>query len=195
MHDVAPHGTDVIVPASRWRDLELRSAPMRFILTFFVDALDSLFAPPEEERLRHPSFVELLEAIVGPYESSRGPGPFLPMPAAARPLVFDEPPDAHFLADASSLRAAIDEVRAARAPVKPWDDDEELYEWSPTAPPWNVPWSTLALRWEPFRDRFVALLNEALETDRAVLFVSAEVGDLGPGGTVPVDESWGCLVR
>jgi hypothetical protein len=246
-HDVAPHGSHLIVPARRWRDLEIRFGPMRFIpeswSTFFADALDSLFTLPEEDPTRplvdlsyvataarenehdvrcvidgetivtsrwqfseqvrtHTAFTELLEAMVGPFESSRGPGPFLPMPGAARPIidprtilpVFDYPPEAHVLDDRPSLSAALDEVRAARAPVKPWDDDAELFEWSPTAPPWNAPWSTLAPRWEPYRDRFIDLLNAALETERAVLFASAEVGDLGPGGSVPVDESWGSLV-
>ena len=143
---------------------------------------------------------KLLEMLAGPFTPSRGPGPFLPRPAAAAPLIaptnapplFCEVPlvAAHVLVGATTLDAARAEVEAARAPIKPWTGGE-LYEHSPTDPPWNVPWSALVPSWDTWRTRFVELLAEAAHSDEAVLLVDVEVGEMGPGGPMPVTEAWG----
>lgn len=142
----------------------------------------------------------LLEMLVGPFVPSRGPGPFLPCPAAAVPLIdpASAPPlfrahplfPAHVLAGDEALRAARAEIAAAIAPIKPWAEGE-LHEHSPTDPPWDVPWSALVPRWDKWRARFEGLLDEARVRRQAVLLVDVEIGDMGPGSRMPVDEAWG----
>jgi hypothetical protein len=166
-----------------------------------------------DEVHRRLSTAVLLEALVGPYRMSRGPGPFMGPPASARPLedsawhgLIEEGSfeqmgrvrDARVL-EGTALNEAIRETEHA-PPSRAWwfpdgdmlrEEFDELYG-DDEGRPW-LSWEAVQSEWPRCRARFLALLEQARASGEAVLLVQAEVCSQGPGTLRPVGPADGEL--
>jgi hypothetical protein len=158
-----------------------------------------------DEAARRCALVDILEALVGPYVPSEGPGPFLGPPAASLPLVdpawdllplfravgscFDFSRGARLLVG-DALDEALREVSSA-APDRAWWGDfalelhDELYRRPREGTLWKH-WDDALPEWPLYRDRFLRLLRGARASGRGVLLVPGAFDDQGPGGPPPL---------
>lgn len=169
-----------------WLETPVPTIDEASVLEALRDELDPMFDPREELRRRLNVDV-LLEALVGPYVMSRGPGPFMDAPAVSEPL---EATGARVLAGAAVTEAIAETERAT--PSRAWwfPDGEmareifdERYGGGRHAQ-W-MSWDAVQSEWPRCRARFIALLEEARAKDEAVLLVPATISSQGHGTLRP----------
>ncbi len=160
-----------------------------------------------------------LELLVGPHVRSRGPGPFLAPPSAARtivdrswralPIFFRDdagrrggsswnPPAWQFL-DPADIARSIDEVTHA-APSWEWAEDlADVYDpdaeaWGRRKPPLWGAWADGLPEWWPrCRERYLGFLEEVRDRGDIAVFTSWTPDDQGTI-VAPLDDDLGTRV-
>lgn len=170
-----------------------------------VDALDEVH--------RRSNLALVLAALVGPYVTSRGPGPFMGPLACSRRL---EDPSWHWLRatgtiadegrvgdarvlDGSVLEDALRETERATPSRAWWGPDgeitreifDETYGTGARSP--RLSWEAVQSEWPRCQARFLTLLGDARAKGEAVLLVPATISSQGPGTLRPVGAKDGAL--